>query len=343
MMFLKGIGALLLTLAGFSVFSLKFPKGSKAMGGLADAAVATFLVEAIFKYICGDFIGIAFLGEVGAAAGSMGGVASAALVGLAMGTYPVYAIASAAAVAGFGILPGFIAAYVLYFLLKRVHKLMPAGLDVIVCSLLAAGLGRGIAVFVDPAVNSIISVIGDSITIATTQSPLLMGFVLGGLMKMICTSPLSSMALTAMLGLTGLPMGIAAVACVGGSFTNALIFKRLNLGNNSRVIAVMLEPLTQADIITKNPLPIYASNFFGGGLSGIAAAMLGIINNAPGTASPIPGLLAPFAFNSPVKVLLAMGIAAAAGTICGLIGSTIFAKLGFKKDVRTSIDGDILG
>ena len=274
MMFLKGIGALLLTLAGFSVFSLKFPKGSKAMGGLADAAVATFLVEAIFKYICGDFIGIAFLGEVGAAAGSMGGVASAALVGLAMGTNPVYAIASAAAVAGFGILPGFIAAYVLYFLLKRVHKLMPAGLDVIVCSLLAAGLGRGIAVFVDPAVNSIISVIGDSITIATTQSPLLMGFVLGGLMKMICTSPLSSMALTAMLGLTGLPMGIAA-------------------------------------------------------------AMLGIINNAPGTASPIPGLLAPFAFNSPVKVLLAMGIAAAAGTICGLIGSTIFAKLGFKKDVRT--------
>lgn len=343
MMFLKGIGALLLTLAGFSVFSLKFPKGSKAMGGLADAAVATFLVEAIFKYICGDFIGIAFLGEVGAAAGSMGGVASAALVGLAMGTNPVYAIASAAAVSGFGILPGFIAAYVLYFLLKRVHKLMPAGLDVIVCSLLAAGLGRGIAVFVDPAVNSIISVIGDSITIATTQSPLLMGFVLGGLMKMICTSPLSSMALTAMLGLTGLPMGIAAVACVGGSFTNALIFKRLNLGNNSRVIAVMLEPLTQADIITKNPLPIYASNFFGGGLSGIAAAMLGIINNAPGTASPIPGLLAPFAFNNPVKVLLAMGIAAAAGTICGLIGSTIFAKLGFKKDVRTSIDGDILG
>ena len=30
--FLKGIGALLLTLAAFSVFSLKFPKGDKAMG-----------------------------------------------------------------------------------------------------------------------------------------------------------------------------------------------------------------------------------------------------------------------------------------------------------------------
>lgn len=339
-MFLEGIGALLLTLAGFSVFSLKFPRGGKAMGGLADAAVATFLVEAIFKYICGDFIGIQFLGEIGEAAGSMGGVASAALVGLAMGTNPVYAVASAAAISGFGILPGFIAAYVLYFILKRLDKFMPAGLNVIVCALFAAGVGRAIAVFVDPAVNSLIAIIGDSITIATTQSPVLMGFVLGGLMKMICTSPLSSMALTAMLQLKGLPMGIAAVACVGGSFTNALIFKRLNLGNNSRVLAVMLEPLTQADIITKNPIPIYGSNFFGGGLAGVAAAMIGIVNNAPGTASPIPGLLAPFAFNKPLDVLLAMGLAAVGGALAGLIGSMIFEKLGFKKDVRTTIDGD---
>ncbi len=35
------------------------------MGGMADAAVATFLVEAIHKYISGDLIGIAFLREVG--------------------------------------------------------------------------------------------------------------------------------------------------------------------------------------------------------------------------------------------------------------------------------------
>ena len=73
-MFFKGIFALLLMLAGFSLFTLKFPKGNKAMGGLADAAVATFLVEAIFKYICGDFAGITFLGEVGAASGGMDAV-----------------------------------------------------------------------------------------------------------------------------------------------------------------------------------------------------------------------------------------------------------------------------
>ena len=333
MEFIKGIGALLLTLAAFSFFSLKFPKGDKAMGGLADAAVATFLVEAIFKYICGDFINITFLGEVGAASGSMGAVAAAALVGLAMDTNPIYAIAAAAAVSGFGILPGFIAAYVLHFLLEKTIRYLPTGLDVIAGALISATLARAIAVGVDPAVNSVISTVGTCISVATEQSPVMMGMVLGGLMKMICTSPLSSMALTAMLGLTGLPMGIAAVACFGGSFTNGMVFKRLNLGDNGRIMAVMLEPLTQADIITKNPIPIYGSNFLGGALSGIVAAMLGIVNNAPGTASPIPGLLAPFAFNDPAKVVLAMGLAAICGTICGFVASSFFKNLGFGNKV----------
>lgn len=333
MMFLKGIGALLLTLAGFSLFSLKCPRGDKAMGGLADAAVATFLVEAIFKYICGDFVGIAFLGEVGTASGGMGAVAAAALVGLSMGTNPVYAITSAAAVSGFGILPGFIAAYFLHFIMKKTVRYLPAGLDVIVGTLLVAGVARGIAILVDPAVNTVISTVGESISIATGQSPVMMGFILGGLMKMICTSPLSSMALTAMLGLTGLPMGIAAIACFGGSFTNALIFKRLKLGDDSKVIAVMLEPLTQADIITKNPIPIYGSNFFGGAISGVVAAVLGIVNNAPGTASPIPGMLAPFAFNDPMTVVLALVLAAAGGAVAGFVGSIVFKKLGFGNEV----------
>ena len=134
------------------------------------------------------------------------------------------------------------------------------------------------------------------------------------------------MALTAMLGLDGLAMGIASIACVGGSFTNGLIFSRLKLGDKSNVIAVMLEPLTQANIITANPIPIFCSNFVGGGLAGMAAAAFGIINNAPGTASPIPGLLAPFAFNSPVKVVCALALGIAGGCIAGYLGSAIFKR-----------------
>ena len=323
---LKGVGLLLLTLAVFSVFSMKAPKGSAAMSGMANAAIASFLVEAVHKYILGDVLALEFFQVLGTTSGSLGGVAAAITVPLAMGVNPVLAVVAGLAVGGYGILPGFIAGYVISLIVPTLEKKLPEGLDVILCALLTAPLARFIAMFVNPGVNMVLAEIGGAISAAAEQSPLVMGFLLGGIMKMICTSPLSSMALTAMLGLTGLPMGIAAVACVGGSFTNGLIFHKLKLGNRGNVIAVMLEPLTQADIITANPIPIFCSNFLGGGLAGISAAVFGIVNNAPGTASPIPGLLAPFAFNDPVKVVLAMVFAVIGGSVAGLLGGWVFQK-----------------
>ena len=323
---LKGVGLLLLTLAVFSVFSMKAPKGSAAMSGMANAAIASFLVEAVHKYILGDVLALEFFQVLGTTSGSLGGVAAAITVPLAMGVNPVLAVVAGLAVGGYGILPGFIAGYVISLIVPTLEKKLPEGLDVILCALLTAPLARFIAIFVNPGVNMVLAEIGGAISAAAEQSPLVMGFLLGGIMKMICTSPLSSMALTAMLGLTGLPMGIAAVACVGGSFTNGLIFHKLKLGNRGNVIAVMLEPLTQADIITANPIPIFCSNFLGGGLAGISAAVFGIVNNAPGTASPIPGLLAPFAFNDPMKVVLAMVFAILGGSVAGLLGGWVFQK-----------------
>ena len=323
---LKGVGLLLLTLAVFSVFSMKAPKGSAAMSGMANAAIASFLVEAVHKYILGDVLALEFFQVLGTTSGSLGGVAAAITVPLAMGVNPVLAVVAGLAVGGYGILPGFIAGYVISLIVPTLEKKLPEGLDVILCALLTAPLARFLAMFVNPGVNMVLAEIGGAISAAAEQSPLVMGFLLGGIMKMICTSPLSSMALTAMLGLTGLPMGIAAVACVGGSFTNGLIFHKLKLGNRGNVIAVMLEPLTQADIITANPIPIFCSNFLGGGLAGISAAVFGIVNNAPGTASPIPGLLAPFAFNDPVKVVLAMVFAIIGGSVAGLLGGWVFQK-----------------
>lgn len=75
----KGMSFLFLTLVLFSLFSLKAPKGDKAMSGLAGAAIASYLVEAIHKYISGDFLNIAFLGEVGTSSGGLAGVAAAKL------------------------------------------------------------------------------------------------------------------------------------------------------------------------------------------------------------------------------------------------------------------------
>ena len=65
----------------------------------------------------------------------------------------------------------------------------------------------------------------------------------------------------------------------------------------------------------------------GGGLAGIAAAALGIVNNAPGTASPIPGLLAPFAFNDPLKVALALVCAIVGGAVGGMVVSAVCLRV----------------
>lgn len=340
MTILSGVGLLLVTLAGFSLFSMKMPKGSLAMSGMANAAIATFLVEAVHKYITGDLFNLAFFQELGATSGGLGGVAAAITVPIAMGANPVFAVVAGVAVGGYGILPGFIAGYIIGLVSPVIEKKLPEGLNIIAGALIIAPLARIIAIGVDPVVNSTLVRIGETISAAAEQSPLVMGFLLGGIMKMICTSPLSSMALTAMLGLDGLAMGIAAIACVGGSFTNGLIFHRLKLGDKSNVVAVMLEPLTQANIITAHPIPIYCSNFFGGGFAGISAAVFGIINNAPGTASPIPGLLAPFAFNSPLNVLGALAFAVIGGSLAGYVGSLVFGKRMTKAPEKNVALGD---
>jgi hypothetical protein len=61
-------------------------------------------------------------------------------------------------------------------------------------------------------------------------------------------------------------------------------------------------------------------------MSGVVAMYFNIINDAPGTAAPIPGLLAPFAFNDSSSVLMAIA-AAACGIFAGYVGTSIHLKI----------------
>ncbi|MFC0270959.1 PTS sugar transporter subunit IIC [Metabacillus herbersteinensis] len=321
---LKGTVLLLLVLSFFTLFSYKAPKGMKAMGALASAAVAAFLVEAFQKYVGGDLIGIDFFGEVGTAAGGMGGVAAAALVALALGVSPVYALMLGVSCAGLGLLPGFIAGYLVSFLVRKIEDKVPAGLDLIVTIIVAAPLVRLIAVNVSPLVDATLLNIGGIIAETANSNPIVMGIILGGVITVVATAPLSSMALTAMLGLTGLPMAIGALAVFGSSFMNYVLFDRLKFGNRRTTISVAIEPLTQANIISANPIPVYVTNFFGGAAAGIVVAMSGLINNAPGTATPIAGLAVMYGFNDPLKVTITALICATVGALSGFLGSIIF-------------------
>ena len=315
---------LLIVLGLFTLFSYKAPNGMKAMGALANAACASFLVEAFHDAFFGGVLNIGFLQSVGAANGSLGGVAAAILVPLALGVSPVYAVLVGLACSGFGILPGFIAGYLISYVVKFLEKKVPAGLDLIAIIIIAAPLSRLIASGMTPIVNSTLLKIGDVLLSSANSSPIIMGIILGGILTVVATAPLSSMALTAMLGLTGVPMAIGALAVFGSSFMNYVFFGKMKFGSKKDTIAVAIEPLTQADIISANPIPVYVTNFIGGALSGIIVSLMGLVNMTPGTATPIAGFAVMFAYNPAIKVLIAAAGCILVSVISGYIGYFIF-------------------
>lgn len=340
---LMGTALLLVVLALFTLFSYKAPQGMKAMGALANAACASFLVEAFHSSVFGNLLHIDFLGSVGAANGSLGGVAAAILVPLALGVSPVYAVLAGLACSGFGILPGFIAGYITAFVIKFLEKKVPAGLDLIVIILVAAPLARAIAMGMEPVVNDTLLQIGQVLIQAADASPIVMGLILGGLITVVATAPLSSMALTSIIGLTGVPMAIGALAVFGSSFLNYIFFSKMKFGSKRDTISVAIEPLTQSDIISANPLPVYCTNFIGGAMSGMIVATMGLTVSTPGMATPIAGFAIAFAENG------TRGLIAAAGCIVvsiigAFIGYAIFknTKIKTADEIRGNNSNDIV-
>ncbi len=337
---LMGTGLLLVVLALFTLFSYKAPYGMKAMGALASAACASFLVEAFHFSFFGEVLGFKFLESVGSANGSMGGVAAAILVPLALGVSPVYSVLVGLSVSGFGILPGFIAGYLTSFVVRFFEKKVPAGLDLIVIIVIGAPLCRAIAMGMDPIVNNTLLQIGQVLIKAADTSPIIMGIILGGLITVVATAPLSSMALTSIIGLTGLPMAIGALAVFGSSFMNFIFFSKMKFGSKKDTISVAIEPLTQSDIISANPIPVYTTNFIGGAMSGVIVALMQLVNNTPGTATPIAGFAIMFAYNPPIQVLIAAAGCIVVSVLGGYIGYALFKNY---KIVRADkIRGDFI-
>ncbi|HEQ0361874.1 TPA: PTS sugar transporter subunit IIC [Streptococcus pyogenes] len=319
-----GTSLLILVLAIFSLFNYKAPHGAKAMGALASAACASFLVEAFQDSFFGKVLGFQFLSEVGGANGSLSGVAAAVLVAIAIGVSPGYAVLIGLSVSGTGIIPGFVAGYVVSFLIKWMEKNIPGGLDLISIIIVGAPLTRFLAQLITPVINSTLLTIGDILTSSANSNPIIMGMILGGTIVVVATAPLSSMALTAMLGLTGIPMAIGALSVFGSSFMNGVLFYRLKLGERKDNIAFAIEPLTQADVTSANPIPIYVTNFVGGAACGVLIALMKLVNDTPGTATPIAGFAVMFAYNPVAKVLITALGCIIISLIVGYIGGSVF-------------------
>ena len=318
-----GVGTLLIVLAVMTLF-LKFaPYGKQGLQALSGAACATFLPQAFLSYAIGGVFNVKFLQEIGDLVGGLSGVAVGILTCLKLGVSPVFAVIVGLVLHDFKLLPAFIAAYIIAFGIKWIEKKVPEGLDLIVVILVAPAITFGLAQLISPGVMAILKQIGGAITSVGDNNPYALAIILGLVIPVTGMTPLSSMVLTSLLGLTGVPMAIGALTCMGSSFVNFVLFRTLKIGGPSKAFAVGIEPLTQIDLIAQYPVQLYGINAIIGMVNASIVTFVGLVINVTGMATPIAGAIVLFGFNNAVKTIVTIIVVA----IVSIILAFIFGKL----------------
>ena len=187
---------------------------------------------------------------------------------------------------------------------------MPEGLNLIVVILLAPAITYGIASLINPGITLMLEAISNAVNVVGDSNPYLLAAILGILMPITGMTPFSSMVVASFLGITGNPMAIGALTCMGASFVNFVLFKRLGIGNWGTSISVGIEPLTQIDKIVQYPLQLYSVNAIVGIINGCIITFSGLIINAEGVATPIAGPIVLFGFNGPVQSIITIVVVA---------------------------------
>lgn len=163
-------------------------------------------------------------------------------------------------------------------------------LDILLTPMVTIISGGVAGLLVGPSISSFMNGLGHIIGVATKQQPFLMGILVSVLMGMILTLPISSAALSIILGLNGLAAGAATVGCATQMVGFAVASYRENKFNG--LIAQGLgTSMLQVPNIVKNPRiwipPIIASAILGP----IATKVFLMENNAYGGGMGTSGLV----------------------------------------------------
>ncbi len=183
--------------------------------------------------------------------------------------------------------------------------------DILVTPVVTIGSGVLFSMLLCPAIAWCVFWIGDFINYATTVKPLLMGIIISVVVGIILTLPISSAAICAMIGISGLAGGAATAGCCAQMIGFAVISFR--------------------------------ENRFGGLVAqGLGTSMLQMSNIVKNPRIWIPPTLAA-AVTGPIATCLfaleCTGVSAGMGT-CGLVGPIgIFTDMGFTPN---SVIGTVL-
>lgn len=162
--------------------------------------------------------------------------------------------------------------------------------DILVTPFLSIISGSTIGLLIGPPISSFMKAIGELINWGTLQQPFLMGIIVSVLMGMILTLPISSAALSIMLGLSGIASGAATVGCCANMIGFAVASYRENKVSGLLAQGIGTSML-QVPNIVKKPiiwLPAIISSAILGPLS---TMVFGMENNAQGGGMGTSGLV----------------------------------------------------
>ena len=258
--------------------------GIDALGAMAQGLFASLLIGTIINTV-GTQFGIGFLtqavvtvgsGEkavaytVGGLASAMSGPAMACAIGYALQTPPLVLFSlitvgfASNALGGAG---GPLAVLFVAILAAEAGKAVSkeTKIDILVTPLVTIFVGVALSAWWAPAIGKAASSIGGIIMWATELQPFFMGIVVSVIIGVALTLPISSAAICAALGLTGLAGGAAVAGCcaqmvgfavmsykengVGGLVSQGIGTSMLQMGNIVRNPRIWIPP-TLASAIT---------------------------------------------------------------------------------------------
>lgn len=227
-----------------------------ALGAMAQGLFASLLIGTILSTI-GQQFGIEVLVTIGAFATAVMGPAMAMAIGYSLKA-PTYVLLSLAAV-GYaacqaGGAGGPLAVYFIAVIAcecgKLVSKITP--IDLIVTPIVTILVGGLLSVFVAPYISIAASAVGNAIMWATELQPFLMGMLVSLIVGAALTLPISSAAICAALGLTGLAGGAALAGCCANMVGFAVCSFRENKWGGLVAQGIGTSMLQMGNIV-KNP------------------------------------------------------------------------------------------
>lgn len=261
--------------------------GIDALGAMAQGLFASLLMGTIIATL-GEQTGLKLLVEIGNFAKGATGYAMAVAIGYALKSPPLV-LFSLAAVGGaansLGGAGGPLAVLIITIFAAEFGKAVSkeTKIDILVTPFVTILVGALLSMWWAPAIGRLASAVGSAIMWATELQPFFMGVIVSVIVGVALTLPISSAAICAALGLTGLAGGAAVAGCCaqmvgfavlsfkenrwGGLFAQGLGTSMLQMGNIVKNPRIWI-PATLTSAITG---PI-ATCLFGLKMNGAAVA-----------------------------------------------------------------------